>query len=93
MDEDLESLSRDELVVEAKRLRSAIRRHRDASEHELCWHQPELWSLLPEKTAATVAVPEWPQFMRGCVRYRQSLDAQAPQAPRVTSEFGEDGNA
>jgi hypothetical protein len=27
-------------------------------------------------------VPEWPEFLRGCVRYRQSLDEQAPNAPR-----------
>ena len=22
-------------------------------------------------------VPDWPQFMKGCVRYRQSLDDQS----------------
>jgi len=32
-------------------------------------------------------VPEWPQFMRGCIRYRQSLDVQAPKAPRTGKEF------
>jgi hypothetical protein len=51
-----------------------------------------MWSLLPEKAAPAVAVPEWPQFMRGCIRYRQSLDVQAPKAPRVAKEFGEDGD-
>jgi hypothetical protein len=34
-----------------------------------------------------IAVPEWPQFMRGCVRYRQSLDRQLPEAPRTRAEF------
>jgi len=32
-------------------------------------------------------VPEWPQFLRGCIRYRQSLDDQLPAAPRTTEEY------
>lgn len=89
MDEDLETLSRDQLIAEAKKLRAAIREHRDSSGHELCWHHPALWDLLPEKVAAAIAVPAWPQFMRGCIRYRQSLDEQAPDAERTKREFGE----
>jgi hypothetical protein len=89
LDEDLVSLSREQLMVEVRRLRAAIRAHRDASGHDLCWHHPQLWSLLPEKLSPQIAVPAWPQFLRGCIRYRQSLDAQAPQAPRTQSEFGE----
>ncbi len=88
MDEDLDSLSRDELVAEVKRLRAGIRQHRDSSGHDLCWHHPALWALLPEPIAPEILVPEWPQFMRGCVRYRQSLDEQAAQAARTTGEFG-----
>ena len=88
MDEDLDSLSRDELVAEVKRLRAGIRRHRDSSGHDLCWHHPALWALLPEPIAPEILVTEWPQFMRGCVRYRQSLDEQAAQAARTTGEFG-----
>jgi hypothetical protein len=87
MDADLDALSREQLILELKRLRRAIREHRDSSGHDLCWHQPRLWSLLPEKIAPAVAVPAWPQFMRGCIRYRQSLDEQAPAAPRVNTEF------
>lgn len=87
MDEDLDDLSREELLAAAKKLRAGIRKHRDSSGHELCWHHPDLWSLLPEKTDPAIAVPAWPQFMRGCVMYRQSLDQQAPGAPRVTREF------
>ena len=88
MDEDLDSLSRNELVAEVKRLRAGIRQHRDSSGHDLCWHHPALWALLPEPIAPEILVPEWPQFMRGCVRYRQSLDDQAAQAARTTGEFG-----
>jgi hypothetical protein len=89
MDEDLEGLGREDLIAEVRRLRAGIREHRDASGQDLCWHHPKLWAMLPEKTPPKIAVPAWPEFMRGCVKYRQSLDEQAPQAPRVTQEYGE----
>ncbi len=87
MDEDLDTQSREQLIGEIKKLRSAIREHRDASGHDLCWHHPGLWSLLPEKSDPRVVVPDWPQFMRGCIKYRQSLDEQISEAPRSTQEF------
>ena len=91
MDEDLEALSREELIAEVKRLRAGIREHRDSSGHELCWHHPQLWSLLPEKTDPLPEVPDWPQFMRGCIRYRQSLDRELPHAQRIAKEFDGSG--
>jgi hypothetical protein len=87
MDVDLDALSREQLILEVLKLRRAIRAHRDSSGHDLCWHHPGLWSLLPEKIAPAVAVPAWPQFMRGCIRYRQSLEEQAADAPRIDTEF------
>jgi hypothetical protein len=90
MDEDLDSLSREQLIAEVKRLRAGIREHRDATGQDLCWHHPALWSLLPEKTPPHIAVPAWPQFLRGCIHYRQSLDVQAPDAPRTEQEYGEE---
>jgi hypothetical protein len=50
MDEDVEQMSREQLVAEAKRLRQGLREHRDSTGHELCWHHPSLWGLLPEAT-------------------------------------------
>lgn len=88
MDEDLAALSRKQLIAEVVRLRTGIRQHRDSTGHELCWHHPQLWSLLPEKTDPLPRVPDWPQFMRGCIRYRQSLDSELPQAERISEEFG-----
>lgn len=88
MDNELQAMSHDELVAEVRKLRQAIRQHRDSSGHDLCWHHPDLWSLLPEKVEPRLQVPEWPQFMRGCIRYRQSLDEQAPNAERSVKEFG-----
>ena len=77
MDEDIEQMTKDELVEEVKKLRSAIRQHRDSSGQELCWHHPKLWALLPEKTDPKILVPEWSEFMKGCIRYRQSLDERS----------------
>jgi hypothetical protein len=87
VDDDLEAMSREQLVAEVKRLRAGIREHRDSVGHELCWHHPQLWGLLPERTDPIPVVPEWPQFMQGCIRYRQSLDEQAPNAPRIDTPF------
>lgn len=88
MDEDLEQFSREQLIEEVRKLRAGIREHRDSTKRELCWHHPQLWGLLPEKIAPEIAVPDWPHFLRGCVHYRESLDRQRPDAPRVSGEFG-----
>ena len=87
MDEDLDHMSREALVAEVKRLRAGIRAHRDSSGHALCWHHPQLWGLLPERIDATIAVPAWPAFLRGCLKYRESLDRERPDAPRVATEY------
>jgi hypothetical protein len=90
MDDDLEKLTREQLIAEAKRLRDGIRAHRDSSGHDLCWHHPQLWGLLPEPIPRDIAVPEWPQFLRGCVRYREALDRELPNAKRVADELAGD---
>ena len=87
MDDDLQAFDRESLIAEVKKLRAGIRAHRDTSGHELCWHHPDLWDLLPEKIGPSIAVPPWPKFMRGCVQYRESLDSQAPDAPVHDKEF------
>ena len=87
MDEDLERLSREALIAEVKRLRQGIREHRDSSGHDLCWHHPQLWGLLPEPIDPEIAVPPWPRFLRGCVKYRESLERQRPDAAVYDREF------
>ena len=89
MDEDLNDMSREALIAEAAKLRAAIRRHRDESGHGLCWHHPDMWALLPDKMDPDIAVPPWPKFLRGCVKYRESLDRQRPDARVWDKEFGE----
>ena len=87
MDEDLERLGRQALIAEVKRLRQGIREHRDSSGHDLCWHHPQLWGLLPERVDPEIAVPPWPRFLRGCVKYRESLERERPDAPVHDREF------
>jgi hypothetical protein len=87
MDDDLTAMSREQLIDEVRRLRQGIREHRDSSGHELCWHHPQLWAMLPDKTDPLPTVPDWPMFLRGCIKYRQSLDEQLPQAPRTADAF------
>jgi hypothetical protein len=82
-------MSREQLIEEVKNLRQGIRRHRDSSGHELCWHHPELWRLLPEQTDPVPVVPDWPQFMQGCVKCRQSLEEQASNASRAAESYPE----
>jgi hypothetical protein len=89
LDSDLDAMSRDDLIAEVKKLRAGIRTHRDSTGHELCWHQPDLWRLLPERTDPLPTVPSWAPFLRGCIRYRQSLDEQLPQAPRTDEEYSD----
>jgi hypothetical protein len=87
MDEDLDRMSREELVAEVRKLRQGIRIHRDSTGNALCWHHPALWGLLPERQDPLPSVPEWPEFLRGCIRYRQSLDEQLPNTPRTHEEY------
>jgi hypothetical protein len=87
VDEDLDRLSREALVAEVKRLRAGIREHRDSSGHDLCWHHPQLWGLLPEPIDPKIAIPPWPKSLRGCVKYRESLERQRPDAPVHDREF------
>lgn len=87
MDEDLETMDRAGLIAEVAKLRAGIREHRDSTGHELCWHHPALWALLPEKTDPAIAVPPWEKFMRGCIHYRASLDRQRPDAAIHDKDF------
>jgi len=89
MDEDLRLLTRDQLLEEVRKLRAGIRRHRDSTLHDLCWHHPELWGLLPERSDPLPVVPDWPRFLAGCIKYRESLDEQAPALPRSSEPYEE----
>jgi hypothetical protein len=76
LDNDINEFSKEQLIAEVIKLRTGIREHRDSSGQDLCWHHPDLWNLLPEKTDPKIMVPEWPEFMKGCIHYRKSLENQ-----------------
>ena len=86
-DDDLDGLSREELIAEAKRLRAGIPQ-RNAGGQELCCII-RLLGLLP--TAGPddrrAALAEVPARLRSATA--KSLDAQAPGAPVDDREFGE----
>ena len=87
MDSDLNDMRRSQLIESLIKLRNAVRVHCDSSAHDLCWHHPELWNFLPEKSNVRQVVPEWPVFLLGFLKYRQSLDHQLPGALRYGEEF------
>lgn len=86
-DADLDAMDRPALLAAARAMRAAIRAHRDASGHALCWHHPDMWALLPDPPKGGQVVPDWPQFLRGCIAYRTALDRELPAAPRSDREF------
>jgi len=65
MDEDVAQMSHEQLINKVNALRPGIRQHRDSTRHELCWHHPALWGLLPEKTDPVPVVLDWSQFIQG----------------------------
>lgn len=83
MDDDLADMNREQLAADVRKLRDAIRRHRDSSGHALCWHHPDMWNLLPERT------DQQPPGRNSCTvaRYRESLDRQLPDAPRDDAPY------
>jgi hypothetical protein len=87
LDDDLAARTREELLAEVRRLRAGIRKHRDSTGQDLCWHHPELWGLLPEKVEPAVAVPPWPKFLHGCLKYRESLERELPNAPVADVDY------
>jgi hypothetical protein len=54
-------MTREELMAEVKKLREGIRAHRDSTKHELCWHHPQLWGLLPERIDPDLARAQQPE--------------------------------
>lgn len=74
LDDDLNGMTPEQLRQEVVRLRTAVRKDRDAVGHELCWYRPELWDLLPEFENHDMKVPPWDEFLKKCVEYRSSLE-------------------
>jgi hypothetical protein len=93
MDKDLDRKSREELTAEVKLLRAAIRDHRDSSLHNLCWHHPQLWGLLPEPTPDNIAVPTGRNFCAAIftTAYRSTKNCPMRRASGSNSSTGKGG--
>jgi hypothetical protein len=92
MDEDLAGMDRADLINTVQQLRDAIRAHRDTTLHDLCWYQPELWGLLPEKTDPQPKLPSRERFLQGCAAFRDALERELPQAEIIDVEFTTDAD-
>ncbi len=75
-DSDLYYMTPYELLQAALAMRAAIRTHRDASGHDLCWYVPELWDVLPDKVSPKPDVPATGEFLNRCKQYRASLETK-----------------
>jgi hypothetical protein len=73
LDKDIYPMTMLELRKEIKKLRAAIRTHRDAKGQNLCWYVPELWGTLPEKVEPEPEPPPVDEFIAACRLYRNSL--------------------
>jgi len=75
-----------QLIDDISKRRAGIRQHRDSRGQDRCWHHPALWRVVPAKTDPRPAVPSWPDFMAGCVQYRQSLAEGLPAGKRMPEQ-------
>ena len=76
MDEDVERMSREQLVAEVKRLRQGIRRTATARSRPVLAPPRPVGALPRPRTRCRRC--RTGRSSRGCIRYRQSLETQAP---------------
>lgn len=79
MDNDLENMTVEQLKEEVRILRTSLRTLRDYTGHDLCWFNPEIWNVLPEKTQPHPVVPDWCEFMHQCANFRKTLEVATLQ--------------
>lgn len=83
MDRDINTMSQMQLQNEVRRLRDAIRLHRDEKGHGRCWLDDQrLYSILPENKNADFLLPPKDEFLQNCEVYwktRQNLSEQQPK--------------
>jgi hypothetical protein len=69
-DEDIELKTVHELRGEVRKLRHAIRHHRDMKGNDRCWMDDlELYGHLPEGHDADLSLPTKEDFLRRCAAY------------------------
>jgi hypothetical protein len=87
-DVDVGGMNEEQLRDECLKLRRGIRAHRDAEGHNLCWHVPELWNLLPDNIDPLPSVPPRAEFLANCAKYRDSLGESKPSSRTIVIKVG-----
>lgn len=76
MDDDLTTMTRDQMEIEVRRLRGGIRQHRDERGDDRCWLDDQrLYALLPDTGVAITTLPPKDVFLRSCERFWQTRQA------------------
>lgn len=83
---DPELLTREQLLIEVRKLRAASVSTTIAPVIRCAGTIPSLGTLT-EPIPADILVPEWPRFLRGCVKYWEALDHELSDANRTDAEF------
>jgi hypothetical protein len=81
MDDDLETMSLEELKTEAKKLRASIRYHRDQKGDDRCWVDDlRLYETLPEGAVGhDSTLPTEEVFLENCKRFCRSRQVPVGQ--------------
>lgn len=70
LDTDVPAMTPAQLRQEVKRLRHAVRKHRDASENARCWHNDlVLYGTLPEEIKPGRMLGDEKKLLQNCQRY------------------------
>lgn len=65
----------DDNIKRIEELENAIRKHRSATGHNMCWeNDEELWVVLKDNIEINHKPPGWCKFITNCIKYRASKD-------------------
>ena len=89
-DVDIEDKSVHELKAEVRRLRMAIRHHRDLKGNDRCWMDDlELYAHLPEREEGDLRLPPKEEFLKNCAAFCEKF--WRLRCPHQEYPFGNEG--
>ena len=80
-------LTRDELVAEVRRFAPASASIATARRRSCAGTIRSFGACCRRRSSPRSPVPPWPNFLRGCLKYRESLDRELPNAPVADVEY------
>jgi 8-oxo-dGTP diphosphatase len=76
----------EQLKRRVEELEAAIRKHREATGHNMCWeNDEELWAVLADGVVLDHTAPEHCEFFRKCIEYRESKDKHESTKSNISS--------